>query len=147
MKISCRYCGIVDKPHKCPRRAKKAYDRSRIDNKVYESKEYRKTRRKVLDKYNSTCLFSLYVDGRKRKATVTHHIIEVLEDETKGKDFNNLIPLSDMAHKIVHELYKINKKETQDILFSMLNDYKAGNFKLKKYKEKIEKIRMNKYPI
>lgn len=140
MKISCRYCGIVDKPHKCPRKIKRVYDRNRTDNKIYDSKEYRKARRKVLDKYNNSCLFSLYVEGRKRKATVTHHIIEVLEDETRGKDFDNLIPLSDTAHKIVHDLYKINKKETQDILFNMLKDYENEDFKLKKYKNKIEKI-------
>lgn len=145
MKISCRYCGIVDKPHICTRR-KRTRDRTRKDNKVYDSKEYRKARKKVLETYNGICLWSLYVDGQIVKADVTHHIVEVLDDITKGKSYDNLIPLSNKSHDIVHRLYKINKEAIQNILYSMIEDYKIGDFKLKKYRDEVAAMERNLYP-
>lgn len=137
MKISCSYCGIVDKPHRCPKRQRRT-DRARVDNKVYESKEYRKVRKKVLEAYDYKCLWSIYVDGRVRTGELTHHIIEVLEDESKATDFNNLIPLTDRNHDIVHKLYKKDKEKVQRILKAMLDDYSNGIIEFKKYKYILE---------
>ncbi len=138
MKTTCKYCGIVDRPHHCPHSKRKA-DRTRIDNKVYESKEYREVREEVLSDYNYICLWSLYVDGRIRAADVTHHIVEILEDESKATDYNNLIPLSDYSHKNeVHVLYLSDKVKTQDLLMEMLRDYKNGDMTLGKYKNKVK---------
>ncbi len=141
MKTTCKYCGIVDKPHKCPHNKRKT-DRTRTDNKVYESKEYRNIRRIVLSDYNYMCLWSLYVDGKIRKADVTHHIVEILDDESKATDYNNLIPLSDYIHiPEVHRLYLIDKLETQLLLREMLKDFKNNDMTLGKYKERAKKIR------
>lgn len=135
MKIACRYCGIVNKPHHCPYIRK--INRSRADNKVYESKEYRKVRKDVLDDYNHLCLWSLYVDGRVKLAERTHHIIEVLDDISKAVDYDNLIPLTVDAHEYVHSFYKINdktKKEVQELLRKMCSEYKKGNRELGYFK-------------
>ena len=124
MKIACRYCGIVNKPHHCPYIRK--INRSRADNKVYESKEYRKVRKDVLD-----------VDGRVKLAERTHHIIEVLDDISKAVDYDNLIPLTVDAHEYVHSFYKINdktKKEVQELLRKMCSEYKKGNRELGYFK-------------
>lgn len=135
MKITCKYCGVVEKPHICPH-SKRKTDRTRIDNKVYESKEYRTTRRRVLEDHRGICLWSLYVVGQIQKAEVTHHIIEILDDVSKATDYNNLIPLSNCNHHLeVHKLYSINKIKTQELLRLMLKDFKNGDFTLGKYKE------------
>jgi 5-methylcytosine-specific restriction protein A len=140
MKITCKYCGIVDRPHHCPK-SKRKTDRTRIDNKVYESKEYREVREEVLEDHNYICLWSLYVDGKIVKAEITHHIIEILEDESKSKDYNNLIPLQGFNHKHhVHRLYFINKEKTQELLRKMIRDFKNGDKELGKYHGKVKEI-------
>lgn len=140
MKVSCSYCGIVEKPHICPH-SKRKTDRNRKDNKIYESKSYRSIRQIVLRDYRHMCLWSLYVDGNVKKATDTHHIIEILDDESKATDYDNLIPLTRFNHRVVVEnLYKINKEETQELLRDMLKDFKRFDFTLGKYKERARKI-------
>lgn len=143
MKTSCSKCGIVEKPHVCPHSKRKA-DRSRKDNKVYESKSYRSLRQIVLRDYKHMCLWSLYVNGKVQKATDIHHIIEILEDESKATDYNNLIPLTRYNHRrVVENLYKINKKETQKLLRDMLKDFKRYDFTLGKYAERAKQIEKN----
>ena len=63
MKTTCAYCGIVDRPHICPYR-KRRTDRTRIDNKIYESKEYRKLRKEVLEDFNYVDVFSFYIEDK-----------------------------------------------------------------------------------
>jgi 5-methylcytosine-specific restriction endonuclease McrA len=144
MKISCKYCGVVSKPHHCPH-SKRKTDRTRIDNKIYESKEYRKLRKEVLKDYNYMCLWSLYIVGRVVKADTTHHIIEILDDESKATEYDNLIPLEEsQAHKEVHALYKCNdvvKRKVQGLLREMIKAYKAKDFTLKKFKSRLDEIK------
>lgn len=141
MKITCKNCGIVDKPHKCPH-SKRKTDRKRVDNKIYESKEYRKVREQIRKDLDKLCLWSLYVDGKIISGTQTHHIIEVLEDISRSKDKDNLITLSYDSHKLVHKLYDTSpsiKKRVQEILFLMKKDYLSGNIQYGKYKKEIDK--------
>ena len=133
MKTTCKICGIVEKPHKCPH-SKRKLDRTRADNKVYESKQYRKARKNVLAIFDNNCLWSLFVDGKIRKTNVTHHIIEILEDESKSADTSNLIPLTEANHKLVHRLYLIDKTRIQELLRKMILDYNNGDIELGKYK-------------
>ena len=142
MKMTCKYCGIVNKPHKCPHSKRKA-DRSRTDNKIYESKEYRSLRAEVLEDFNYTCLWSLYVDGKVIEADRTHHIIEILEDESKATEYDNLIALHNKVHDEVHRLYKLGlevKEKLQDILREMNESYKNGDRTLGKYRKELKKI-------
>lgn len=140
MKTTCKYCGIVDRPHNCPH-VKRKTDRTRADNKVYESKEYREVRQEVLEDHDYICLWSLYIDGKIVKADITHHIIEVLEDESKATDYFNLIPLQAFNHKHqVHRLYLINKEKMQELLRNMLYDFKNGDKELGKYRDKVKEI-------
>ncbi len=129
LKIICKQCGIVDKPHKCPK-IKRKIDRERTDNKVYESNEYRSLRREILEDYNYLCLWSLYIDGRVKEAEEVHHIIEILEDELEATEYDNLIPLRKDMHDKVHKLYKLNnniKRITQELLRKMCEEYRRGN--------------------
>lgn len=149
MKITCKYCGIVSKPHKCPHKPKRKTDRNRSDNKVYESKEYRKLRVEVLDDYNYTCLWALYIQGQVVEADRTHHIIEILDDESKAVDYFNLIPLHHTSHEAVHKLYKLNdeiKLKVQDLQRQMIKSFKEGDKTLGKYKNSLKEILKNISP-
>lgn len=136
MKITCKYCGIVDKPHHCPHVKKyRKIDNNRVDKQIYKSNEWIKLRLKVLDNYNSICLWSLYVDGKIKPAKVVHHIREVLEDEDLAYEFDNVIPLEYYNHVLVHELYKKDKAKVQELLSKMCKDYNNGDMVLGKYKQ------------
>lgn len=140
MKITCNYCGIVDRPHQCPH-SKRKTDRTRVDNKVYESKTYRRVRQEVLTDHKDMCLWNLYINGKVIKADTTHHIIEILEDESLADDYDNLIPLQESRnHKEVHRLYNLNNKtkiKIQLLLSDMLEAYKDNNLTLGLYKERL----------
>lgn len=133
MKITCKYCGIVNKPHKCPR-VKRKDDSNRSDKKLYRTSLWQSTRQNVLDNFNNICLWSLYVDGVIRSADVVHHIVEVLEDESLAFEDDNLIPLEYYNHKEVHELYKRDKAKVQGLLRLMTETYSKGDKTLGKYK-------------
>ncbi|NFM95395.1 HNH endonuclease, partial [Clostridium botulinum] len=55
-----------------------------------------------------------------------HHIIELKEDWGKRLDRDNLIPLSDKSHKIVHRAYDRSakdKKQMQELLRELKGKY------------------------
>ena len=144
MKIACKYCGIVSKPHDCPRKPKrKNKSRYRKDVSVYNTKAYRRERENILDTYNKACLWSVYVIGETKVADEVHHIIEVLEDESKGTEPSNLIPLTSSAHDFIHDLYDCNadvKYEIQELLRLFKREYESGCYELGKYRNTVEKI-------
>lgn len=117
-KKSCPRCGIVPMNHVCPVRIKEQHDRDskREDKQIYWSSRWRKLREEVLEYQEYMCLWSLYVEGMIRQANVGHHIITLLDDDKKAYDIENIIGLDKDAHDRVHELYKIDKKATIEIL-------------------------------
>lgn len=133
MKSTCKYCGIVNKPHVCPH-IKRKTNNNREDRRVYKTSKWQKTRELILDEYNHICLWSLYIDGRVVKADVVHHIVEILEDKNLSYEEDNLIPLEYYNHTMIHEMYKTNKNKTQNLLRMMINSYKNGDKTLGKYK-------------
>jgi len=117
-KKTCRHCGIVSFNHVCPvaTREKNARDAKREDKSIYWCSRWRRLRADVLEYQDYICMWSLYVDGVIVFANVCHHIIEIIVDDTKAYDIENVIGLSKVSHDKVHELYKIDKDKTQDIL-------------------------------
>lgn len=141
MKISCKYCGIVSKPHNCPHTKKRSrLERDRNDKKIYLSTRYQNLRSEIFEDYNSVCLWSLYVDGVARVADEAHHIVEILEDESLAYEYDNLIPLEFYIHKFIHKLYLTHKPIIQELLRKMCVDYRNGDKTLKKYAECVHKI-------
>lgn len=135
MKITCKYCGIVSKPHKCPHnKVKWNKDNQRADKKVYRDIRWITLRNEVLDDYNNICLWSMYIDGEIVIANRVHHIIEVLDDESLSYYYDNLIPLEYYKHNYIHELYKANKLEIQGLLREMVESFRKGDKTLGKYK-------------
>ena len=141
MKMTCKYCGIVNKPHKCPhQRTKWNRDNNRTDKKIYRTMIWQKTREHILQEYNHVCLWSLYIDGEIVQADRVHHIVELLDDESLAYDEDNLIPIEQYKHNYVHELYKTNKLEVQQLLKKMIKSYREGDRTFKKYHSEFKKI-------
>ena len=117
-KKTCKHCGVVDFNHVCPvtTKEKNARDAKREDKSIYWCSRWRRLRADVLDYQNNICMWSLYVEGIIVQANVCHHIIEIINDDTKSYDIENVIGLSKTSHCRVHELYKTDKKNTQYIL-------------------------------
>ena len=117
-KKSCRYCGIVPFNHVCPvvTKEKNARDAKREDKSIYWCSKWRKLRADVLDYQDHVCLWSLYVEGIVREARTCHHIVTLMDDDTKAYDIDNVIGMEKHTHDRVHELYKINKKATMKLL-------------------------------
>lgn len=135
MKMSCGYCGIVEKPHQCPKSSKAKWNRDnkRGDKQAYRTAKWQRLRAKVLLNHNYICLWSFYVKGEVVPANTVHHIVEVLDDSTLTFDENNLIPLSSAAHSIVHDLYKEDKTKIQILLRKMKKSFAEGDRTLKKF--------------
>ena len=141
MKITCKYCGIVNKPHKCPhKKTKWNRDNNRTDKKIYRTMMWQKTRENILQEYNHICLWSLYIDGEIVQADRVHHIIELLDDESLAYDDDNLIPIEQYKHNYVHKLYKTNKLDVQQLLKKMIKSYREGDRTFKKYHSEFKKI-------
>lgn len=108
--------------------ANKVYDEAQRKNaELYHSKAWKMLRTVCLNKFDNICLWTFFKTGKIVTATLIHHIVEVEENKLKALDIDNLIPVSDEAHREIHELYKTSKVKVQAKLHSIKKEY------LKKY--------------
>lgn len=131
--IACSSCGRVhQRGYVCEikRKRKTDYQNAREDTGIYYSNRWRIIRGQVLEQYHHMCLYSFYVEGKIIKATDVHHIVEILDDDSLAYDEDNLIPLSKEKHRLIHELYKEDKKKIQEQLREFKKRWKDGDKKL-----------------
>ena len=105
----------------------KHYDIKHRDKKseeFYNSKEWVITSSTVIRNYKGLDIFAYYVEKKIEYANTAHHIIELKEDWDRRLDINNLFPVSSSTHGKIHKLYLTNKKETQELLFNLLERFK-----------------------
>lgn len=113
----------------------------RLDDALYNTKEWRSLRSDILEDYDNICLWSLYVQGKILEANRVHHIEEVLDNEDLVYEYDNCISLEKYNHYYIHKLYNSRyKKEVQEILRLMLIDYNNNDKTLMKYKNDISTI-------
>lgn len=127
--ISCSVCCRVHtKDHICEakRKRRQTLNKGRVDRSIYGGSKWRTIRSQVLENCNYICLYTLYKEGKIVKADCVHHIVEILEDESLCYEEDNLIGLSNDKHKLVHELYKKDKKRVQDELRKMKRSWEKG---------------------
>lgn len=147
-KISCSSCGkIHERNYICEAKRKaiadkRKRDRTREDNKLYNTDKWKKLRDNILEEYNKIDLFSYYVYGKIVKANCVHHIAEIVGDNEGAYDWDNLIPLSIHVHRnIIHMLYKTKcEKHIKDLLREMINDYSNNKKELGSYKDRFNEI-------
>lgn len=115
-------------PNKCKSKAKKE-DNSYYDNyqrsnaEFYNSKSWKKLRLVAINKFDGLCLWSYIKHRRIVPGTLVHHIVELRENKEKALDINNLILMSDDAHREIHQLYRTDKRATQAELMKMTNTW------------------------
>ena len=131
--IACSMCGrIHQRGYVCEikRKRKTDYQNAREDTGIYYSNRWRTIRVQVLEEYNHICLYSFYVEGKIIKATDVHHIIELNDNSSLAYEEDNLISLSKEKHRLIHELYKEDKKKIQEQLREFKKRWKDGDRKL-----------------
>lgn len=131
--IACSSCGrIHQRGYVCEikRKRKTDYQNAREDTEIYYSNRWRTIRGQVLEEYNHICLYSFYVEKKIIKATDVHHIIELSDNSSLAYEEDNLISLSKEKHKLIHELYKEDKKKIQEQLREFKKRWKNGDRKL-----------------
>ena len=131
--IACSLCGrIHQRGYLCESKRKRNYEykRDREDMGIYKSRSWDKARANILAQYNHICLYSFYKEGKIIKATDVHHIVEILDDDTLAYNEDNLISLSKEKHRLIHELYKEDKKKIQEELREFKKRWKDGDRKL-----------------
>lgn len=140
---------IHDRNYICEAKIKKKIEKSksnnnRTDAKIYNTTKWKKLRNYILEEYNNIDLFSYYVIGKVSIANNVHHIVEICDKQDIAYDWDNLIPLGEYTHKkIVHKIYKYNidiKKELQQMLINILEDWNKGKRELGSYKERFNNI-------
>lgn len=131
--IACSSCGrIHQRGYVCEikRKRKTDYQNAREDTGIYYSNRWRTIRGQVLEEHNHICLYSFYVEGKIIKATDVHHIIELNDNSSLAYEEDNLISLSKEKHRLIHELYKEDKKKIQEQLREFKKRWKDGDRKL-----------------
>ena len=131
--IACSSCGRVhQRGYVCEikRKRKTDYQNAREDTGIYYSNRWRTIRGQVLEEHNHICLYSFYVEGKIIKATDVHHIIELNDNSSLAYEEDNLISLSKEKHRLIHELYKEDKKKIQERLREFKKRWEDGDRKL-----------------
>lgn len=127
--ITCKYCGIVPRGHRCPYKTytKKTYDT--------EADKFRQTRRwankskeiRVRDRYLcKVCEANLYntIQQFNYKDLDVHHIEKLSENYNKRLDNDNLITLCRYHHKMADD-----GKIPKEALYSLIKENAKGNEK------------------
>ena len=92
----------------------KDYDMNRRDKAraaFYKTKAWIITKEDTLARYMYIDLYAYYHDGKIIPATMVHHIVPLSKDFTRGLDPENLIPLSDKSHAVLHKEMREGKEE------------------------------------
>lgn len=124
-KCKTKYPYEEECPNRCKAKAKKEADsyydsRQRCNAKFYNSKSWKKLRLVAINKFDGLCLWSYIKHKRVVRGTVVHHIVEIKNDMNRALDIDNLILMSDEAHREIHQLYKIDKRATQEELLKII---------------------------
>jgi hypothetical protein len=94
--------------------------RDKREQAFYNSKQWIMLRDFIAVKYKGLCLWSYFMEDSIAAADAYHHIIPVKDDWNDRLDIYNIIPLSNRAHNMIHEMYKKDKEGTQKILKDLI---------------------------
>lgn len=117
--VSCSYCGIVPRGHRCPYKTYKKKEDTEA-NKFRKTKQWTKKSIEIRqrDKYLCrVCMANLYntMQQFNYKELDVHHIVPINEDYNKRLDNDNLITLCRYHHKMADD-GKIPRKKLQKLI-------------------------------
>ena len=103
--VTCRYCGIVPRGHRCPNRKTRTKDGNEQAVKFRNTKAWARKSAEVRQRDRhlcQLCLRNLYdtIDWLNYKTVEVHHIIGINEDYNRRLDNDNLISLCSYHHKM-----------------------------------------------
>jgi 5-methylcytosine-specific restriction endonuclease McrA len=107
--------------------SERVYDKYQRKNRdLYSSARWQSLRDTCIAR-DSICLWSYYKEKKIVPGRMVHHIIEVEESKNRSFDINNLIFVSDAAHREIHKLYNNGEKaRVQRELFEMVKKSQRG---------------------
>ncbi len=121
----CPKCGKRILPGTVCQECKREYRKPEGIYKQYHTQAWKKMRERTISKYDGLDLWALYHKQIIFAETV-HHIIPSSDAADKFFSADNLIPVSRQSHDEIHSLYKTQKMETQQLLYSILEQYARG---------------------
>lgn len=103
--VTCKYCGVVERGHRCEHRPKRKNIKNRESDRFRSSAVWKKKAEecKQRDRYLCrVCVAGLYntLNQINYKNLESHHIIPIAEDYNKRLDNDNIITLCQMHHKM-----------------------------------------------
>ena len=117
--------------------ADKRYDRFKRNQEsksFYNSKLWKLKREEAMSFYLNLDIYELYINKKIVTAEVVHHIHELIDSPELSLDDDNLIPLSNSTHDLVHGMYKEDKTTTMKLLEALkerwLKELSKGTEKL-----------------
>lgn len=105
-------------------RSKEYDDIFRRNKEIYDSKLWKSIRAKIR-RLDGMCLWSYYMDKKIVPGKIAHHIVELEEDISKAFSLDNLIYVSDSAHRVIHSLYEEDKEKTQNLLRELISRHRG----------------------
>ena len=113
MKKICPRCKTIysydykECPRGCSKKNKresnKVYDKYQRDHKdFYNSLAWKKLRELCKNRFTGICIWTLYKHKRIVKGKIAHHIIPVEINKELALDIDNLLFVSDEAHREIH---------------------------------------------
>ena len=128
----CSRCGKrLPEGTQCPCRNKRhheydKYKRDRKSKQYYGSKEWIRTRERVLDIDEGIDVYLFMTEGRTVAADTVHHIIPLKEGWQQRNDIDNLMSLHHDTHSMIEQRYKKQKEIMERELKEMLKEYRTG---------------------
>lgn len=122
----------------------KRYDEERKDSRewrFYRTKGWINKREKILTKYAGLDIYEFIVNDMIVYANTVHHITPLKEDWNSRLEDENLFPLSERNHKLIHIEYEKgeeNKKEMQRKLIGIMMKWES--FLIPPYPSNLETI-------
>lgn len=120
--VTCKYCGIVERGHRCKNRPKRIQTKNRASDKFRNTIAWKRKAEECKNRDRHlcrVCVAGLYntLNQINFKNLESHHIIPIAEDYSKRLDNDNIITLCQMHHKMA-ECGQIPRTVLQEILAS-----------------------------
>lgn len=111
--VSCKYCGKLHKRgEQCS--SKPSRNRNKDYDRIYNSHRWKKLSRDIRKQH----LYFCGVCGRQegvipRQSTQVHHITYITEDIGMAYEVDNLLPVCDTCHLVIHKENLNNKNKIE----------------------------------
>ena len=111
------------------KRREKYYDkvvRNKDKSRLYHSKKWKDLTEQCKLKFYGLDIYEYYKYGNITQGLLSHHIIEVDDDDNRVFDLSNLMYLTVSSHNEIHSMYnksKEHKRKMQEYLFSIINRF------------------------